>query len=630
MTNSPTIHYDTARGKKLIARELEKNKLRDRERRKRATPKALDTYRRTNAARHAEARKATRANRKVAVLDFETDPFDCATQLEIAPFTCDIYSPELGHNIFWSNDAEKLLADICMFLESVTDPHTIYAHNGGKFDWQFFGKFLKGAQLTRGRAIMSAKLGIHTCRDSMHIIPAALSAVQKDVFDYTKLYKTSRDKYKDEIIAYMKNDCIYLYDNVKTFIDEHGLVVSIGQAAMAAFRKVIKVDRTTEAFDDRFRQFYYGGRVECLKGAGHFVGDYKLYDVNSMYPAVMAETKHPTSTMFSHRRQGVPSDDTFFIVLECDNDGALVGRTENGSLTTKLKHGIFHTTIHEYNVAIKWGKIRNIKIIEMYDFHKSRDFSAFILPLYDEREQIKLRLKRDPSCIEDVRRSLFLKLLMNNCYGKFAQNPRKFMAVYCTAADEYPPEDTEKVKLDGIGVWGDCGDGRVRPKLCGVDYWLWDRPNPGKHFNNVAIAASITGAARAKLLDTICQAIDPIYCDTDSLICKELIGVVLDDSKLGAWALEQQFTEVLIGGKKLYACRQVIDGKVVVEKIRHKGISHKNGLTWPEMLTMVLHGEVIQKTNFAPTIGRDGSQVYITRNIKRTEPLNARQPKFAN
>lgn len=616
MTN---IHTISAIGERKIAVERVKNAARKRAKLAAATPQALDHYHRTECARKAEARKATKANRKIAVLDFETDPFDCATQLEIAPFTCDIYSPELGHNIFWSEDAEQLLAQITTFLETVENPHTIYAHNGGKFDWQFFGKYLKGAQLTRGRAIMSAKLGIHTCRDSMHIIPAALSAVQKDVFDYTKLYKASRGKYRDEIIEYMKNDCIYLYENVKTFIDEHGLVVSIGQAAMAAFRKVIKVDRTTEKFDEKFRTYYYGGRVECLQGSGHFVGDYKLYDVNSMYPAVMAETKHPTSTMFTHRTRGKPNEDTFFLTIECDNDCALVGRTDTGKLTTTIKRGIFYTTIHEYNVALKWGKISNVRIIEMYDFHRSRDFSAFILPLYDEREQIKIRLKLHPECIEDVRRSLFLKLLMNNCYGKFAQNPRKFMAVYCTPAEEYPPEDTDEFKLDGIGIWGDCGDGRVKPKLCGIDYWLWERPNPGKHFNNVAVAASITGAARAKLLDAICQAVDPIYCDTDSLICKELIGVALDDSKLGAWGLEQEFTEVLIGGKKLYACRQVIDGALKVEKIRHKGISHKNGLTWGEMSSIVIDGEIIQKTNFAPTLGRDGSQVYITRHIRRTE-----------
>lgn len=617
MAVSLTVDNTITLGKYKV--EKERKRQAEKQRRLRACPRARELYNKAQVIHNAAHRKRVGRDRLIAVLDFETDPFDCTERLEIQPFTCCIYSPDLGHNVFWSDDPEQLIAQIIAFLATIEQPHTIYAHNGGKFDWLFFIKHLKGAVLFKGRAIMSAVIGIHTIRDSMHIIPAALSAIQKDEFDYTTLYRDKREQHKDKIIQYMKNDCTYLYDNVKTFVAEHGLCVSIGQASMAQCRKAVKTDRTTEGYDEFFREFYYGGRVECLAGYGEFTGDYKLYDVNSMYPAVMAQTLHPTSTMFESRTKGYPEANTFFIELYCKNDGALVGREENGALSARVKEGRFKTTIHEFNVAIKHNKISDIRIISMYDYHNCKNYADFIMPLYNEREQLKIYLKSNPGDIEAVRRSLILKLLMNNCYGKFAQNPRKFMASYLTNADEYPPEDTAENKLDGFGIWGDCGDGLVRPKLQGDDYWIWERPNPGKHFNNVAVAASITGAARAKLFDAICQADDPIYCDTDSLICKELRGVTLDDSKLGAWGLEQQFTDVLIGGKKLYACRQVIDSAVKVEKIRHKGISHKNGLTWAEMKAIVVEGKVIQKSNFAPTFGRDGSQVYITRNIQRTE-----------
>jgi hypothetical protein len=577
-----------------------------------------------NAAR-SEAKKLKRAKsraaKKLAVLDFETDPFDFTRpDLEIEPFTCCIYSPELGHNVFWADNSERLYAQIVTFLESVEDEHVIYAHNGGKFDWFFLLKFMHGEATFKGRALMTGKLCGHEVRDSMHIIPAPLSAIQKDAFDYSLLKRATREQHKNLIIQYMKNDCTFLYENVQAFRKEHGMAVSIGQASMAACRKVVKTERTTDAYDTKFRAFYYGGLVDCIQGYGQFLGDYKLYDVNSMYPAAMAFSKHPFDTGYELRTKGCPTADTYFLKLECTNDRALVGRTEDGRLTTRAKNGVFFTTIHEYNTAIKHGRISDVKFLELYDYFNVGTFAPFVLPVYEERYALKLHCQLNPDDIAAKRRELILKLLLNNLYGKFAQNPRKFKEVYISAPEEYPPEGAGRAG----GLWGDCGDGVCEPTIINPEYWNWERPNPGKHFNNVAIAASVTGAARAKLNDAIFQAVDPVYCDTDSLICKELRGVEIDKAKLGAWGHEATFSEVLVGGKKLYACRQVIDGKLIGKpKIRHKGISHRNGLTWDEMHDIVVNGAAIPKTNFAPTFKRDGSQLYERRTIKRTELVPA-------
>jgi DNA polymerase elongation subunit (family B) len=570
---------------------------------------------------HSEYKKNVRANKraakKLAVLDFETDPFDFTRpDLEIEPFACDVYSPELGHNVFWASDSVKLIAQITTFLASVEDEHVIYAHNGGKFDWLFFLRHIKGEATFKGRALMKATLCGHEIRDSMHIIPAPLAAVQKDVFDYSKLKRGTREVHKNAIIKYMMNDCEFLYANVQAFRAEHGMAISIGQASITACRKVVKTGRTTDAQDEKMRAYYYGGLVDCIQGYGEFLGDYKLYDVNSMYPAVMAQVKHPLDTEYEVRTKGYPTDDTYFITLECKNERALVGRTEDKKLSTRAKSGVFHTTIHEFNNAIKHGKLSDIKIIKMYDYFNVGTFADFILPIYAERQQLKAHCQANPDDIAAKRRELILKLLMNNCYGKYAQNSRKFKEVYLTEPETYPPDNVGR----GEGFWGDIGDGQCEPSVINDAYWMWERPNPGKHFNNVGIAASITGAARAKLIDAIFQASDPVYCDTDSLICKELRGVEIDKTKLGCWGLEASFNEVLIGGKKLYACRQVINGEVIGKpKIRHKGVSHRNGLTWEQMRDIVVNGAAIPKTNFAPTLKRDGSQVYETRTIKRTE-----------
>jgi hypothetical protein len=102
------------------------------------------------------------------------------------------------------------------------------------------------------------------------------------------------------------------------------------------------------------------GAMKCDDG-GDFHGDYKLFDINSSYPNVMAKYKHPIGDFFDYKiKSGGPiTDQTCFLKIECDNHGALVGRDENG-LTPNLPHGIFNTTIHEFNMAIKHNLISNI------------------------------------------------------------------------------------------------------------------------------------------------------------------------------------------------------------------------------------------------------------------------------
>src|SRR6202020_1341429 len=118
------------------------------------------------------------------------------------------------------------------------------------------------------------------------------------------------------------------------------------------------------------------------------------------------------------------------------------------------------------------------------------------------------------------------------------------------------------------------------------DFLVWSKPSPGRRYNNVATAASITGAARAVLLEAIQNSVDPIYCDTDSLICKSLSGVQIHKSILGTWDLEAEFDRVIIAGKKTYACevRGYPDGHDKRIKVRAKGGS---GLKWPDFEAML-------------------------------------------
>lgn len=543
---------------------------------------------------------------RIAVLDFETDPFDSnKPELKIAPFAGCLYSKHFEPKVIWNSEPVLFVEQLLKVLDELIEPHLIFAHNGGKFDFMFLVNKMRGKVSFKGRGIMSAKIGKHELRDSFHLIPEKLAAYKKDVFSYEKLVKSKREKYKPQIIEYMKNDCVYLYDIVTSFLKEFGFKISIGQAAMSKLKESYTVGTIGENTDEKLREYFFGGRVECLAGRGHFIGDYKLYDVNSMYPFAMATFLHPISSTYNFRRTGGITASTFFIDLTCTNRGALVKRGSNNETSAKIKHGRFKTSIYEFRAAVELGLIDDIQIHGYVDNLEGSNFEKFIHPLYAKRQLTKVALdtldEANPAYNDTVKESIFLKLLMNNAYGKFAQNPRRYKDSFITEAGDSAPKGFEETIL---------------PKYRCADYDIWEKSTNHKTYNNVGTAASITGAARSILMRAIHGSIEPIYCDTDSLICKSL-NATIDPSALGAWKHEKSFDEVIIAGKKLYATKQYgVYGKKDIIKVKSKG-APKGALKWKDMLD-ILDGKTISVTSMGPTLTKTGKQYYMTRSIKAT------------
>jgi len=580
------------------------------------------------------ATEKSRINRldNIAILDMETDPFDNQTLQNIKPFAACLYRDNADPVIIWEENNERFVELVIAAIEALPGKFTIYAHNGGKFDYMFLLHRLRGFVSFKGRGIMSAQIGRHEIRDSFHIIPERLANIQKDKFDYSKMKRGNRDKHRAEIIKYLTNDCVYLLDVVKKFVGEFGLKLSIGQAAIAELRKSYSVARLGENSDAYLRNYFFGGRTECLAGRGHFQSasmggkGFRLYDVNSMYPDVMARNKHPIGNQFTVRR-GEPNSETCFIELECKNFGALVRRGEDGEISADFEGGLFRTTIWEYHAALELKLIESVVIHKCIDFAHRSDFSLFVLPRYEHRQQGKFILKNltegTPAHFDALKDDIFDKLILNNGYGKFAQNPRRFKECYITDPGEIPAlEDCTATVKNVAKLWPERTNHAITkewgtlPAMECERYWIWERPTQHLRFNNVATAASITGAARAKLMRAIAQADDPIYCDTDSLICRGLNGVEIHNENLGAWKCEAELDEILVAGKKLYAYK--IAGKADDDpkriKVRSKGVQ---GVTWRD-LERILDDELIGFTNPAPTFSKSGTQNYMKRNVRAT------------
>jgi len=145
----------------------------------------------TPVQRHRVRTKAER-ERCIAVLDTETDPFDNVLRTQVFPFLAVLYSDQFEPIIIWEENREAFIDAVIAAIEGLPDAYTIYAHNGGKFDFMFLLKRFRGSVKFKGRGIMSCTVGAHELRDSMHIIPEPLANWKKDAFDYAKNLKQNR------------------------------------------------------------------------------------------------------------------------------------------------------------------------------------------------------------------------------------------------------------------------------------------------------------------------------------------------------------------------------------------------------------------------------------------------------
>lgn len=522
----------------------------------------------------------------IAVVDTETDPFE--NGLVVAPFTLGFYDG-FQYVDFWGDDCCEQFFAYLATETALGNEYIIYAHNGGKFDFYFFLDQLDANQtpLIMGGRLVKVYFAGQEFRDSYAIIPQSLSAYQKDEIDYNKFKRETRQDHKAEILKYQKSDCVYTYELIEGFHKMFGDKLTIASASLPMLNSFTGFDKVKSmGLDDRLRNFYFGGRNQCFE-TGVLKGDWKVYDRNSMYPAVMRDVMHPVSSSFEIGTQ--INEHTDFAMIVAKNDGCLPTRAQNGGLDFTVEYGEFYATIHEINAGLETGTLRIDKVKHTYEFHHKANFAEFVNQFY--------QLRLDAKAVGDKVRDILYKFCLNSGYGKFALNPRKFKQYTFTISDIPQPLAT-----------ADNPDGWTMESQSGT-LFIWSRPNPQKHgFQNVATAASITGAARANLHLNLALADRPIYCDTDSIICTGFRGE-LNETELGGWKLEATGSMAAIGGKKLYA---VFDGDQPIKKAS-KGVNVSAA-----QIVDICNGSTILYDNPVPNFKLDGSAKFVSRRVKMT------------
>lgn len=526
----------------------------------------------------------------LAVCDAETDPFKYGRKPKA--FAWGLFDG-LHYIDFWGDDSTD---QFLKHLETIKTPLRIYAHNGGKFDFFYLLEkqvITDPVKIINGR-IVSARIGIHEIRDSYAIVPVPLAAFQKDEIDYSWFEREVREKHKADILHYLASDCENLFELVHAFVERFGYRLTIGGTAINTLRKLHPFEKQNDKHDAIYRPYYFGGRVQCYN-IGELRGKFKIFDVNSMYPYVMANAQHPTGKNYiikysadsNFYNTGFLSDSVesqpYFIHFTGTNKNALCSRADNGSLTFEKRYGEFFTMSHELQIALKYNLVAIDEIHEIRIPADTIRFGDFVHTYIAD----KIDAKKEG----DAAKELFSKLLLNSSYGKFGQNPDNFY----DWAFRYRGEPMYDLNEWELYIQADFVE-------------LWRKPSPKPVYFDVATAASITSAARAVLLEAIVNADTPLYCDTDSLICKGLNGVKLDSYALGAWDLEAEGDLLCLAGKKLYALFD--NGKPV--KKASKGVKLS-----ADEIRQVANGEEITWRNMAPNFKFDGETVFVKRTVKR-------------
>jgi len=454
------------------------------------------------------------------------------------------------------------MSEFMEFIFSKDQPHNvIYAHFGGKYDFLFLlDYFIKNLDeyhaydlIPRGSGLlqfaMCEKLPANpktpasrilrikrldgqydefekgreiVFKDSAGILPMSLAALTKNFktetakgeIDYEKI-----DKVTPELLDYHAADLKGLYQVIERFqewpiIKESGTSSTIASQAMKVFQTHLKksIPSLTPQVDNFVRQSYCGGRTEIIKPifwSGRSNEILKSFDVNSLYPYVMAAFDYPsrykaTVSQYMSNEMGFWDVEVYVPDMYLPPLGAYIGKGSDRRFIFPVGTFRGQWTTYELNYAMSLG----VKIKNYYGgmiFHnEGRIFEEFITELYD------IRLKSDKNSADSV----IAKLLMNSCYGRFGINRMREGLSLMASSDH--------TKLKAMDLPGG------NTLLLSTELEEAERI-----FSNVGIASYVTSYARVHMHKLFMQSPESLwYTDTDS--AKSSFNYKSNPKELGA------------------------------------------------------------------------------------------------
>ncbi len=567
-------------------------------------------------------------------IDAETDPFHACQEPE-----CEKCQPGIGGRLpkpflwgiycgttdeYWEFDTIEKLVAFFIWLEKDRGGCTFYAHNGGKFDYHFFRDEINSDEnllIINGR-LAKFKVGEHEFRDSLNIFPNTKLkdfGIKSDI-DYGKMEVSVRHLHIKEISAYLRQDCVGLWEVIARYRKDYGKQLTQASASMKRWEKMSgrSAPRQTRSQYLALKPFYYGGRVQCFE-SGVKKTDFEVYDINSAYPFAM-RNKHPISTTPIRVKQ-LPKTDTeigpTLMRIACvSKRGALPYRQEAELFFPEDESTVreYAITGWEYLAARDNDAIINVDFREIYQFPEVIDFKDYIDHFFGLREECRKK--------GDIAGRTFGKYFMNALYGKFGancENYSEFVIASIDSQDEWQAKGYYPYK-----PWGD----RILMNRKPTEDELDDIQGKWRYYN-IATAASVTGFVRAYLYRAICKSEGAIYCDTDSIKARSFGNGLHVGSALGEWKHEFSGDYFAIAGKKLYADHiknrpwtynpKEEDEKNKNWKIASKGANIAGLESAPQIIENIANGEHYEYNPEVPTFSfwRD-KPVFVPRDLRAT------------
>lgn len=351
--------------------------------------------------------------------------------------------------------------------------------------------------------------------DSLKLIPLTVRSIakafglpiQKEIIDYND-YTITPEK-----ISYVHNDVRIVAMALKFFRDSGHTRMTIGSNAYHSFMDTYGnkslFPRLPKEWIEEWRPAYRGGRTQVNpKYAGQVLHDVKRYDINSMYPSIMAYMPLPYGAPIEKSK---PSGFRFELY-----EVRIMFKLKEGHMPTLLKRGtlfskagdsyyteeLFPITLKISNIDLelmyKHYDILYIRYIKVQCFKTYRFyFKRWIEEYYNMKSEAQGGMR------------LVYKLTLNSLYGKFGSKP--------VGRNKIPT-------LDETGT---------------LKYSMSEEHDMGLYYLPVAIA--IVSWAHKLIDDAICTTgLDNfVYCDTDSVhTLGSLPDDMVDNKELGKFKLE--------------------------------------------------------------------------------------------
>lgn len=500
-------------------------------------------------------KKPNFSDTKFLVFDIESQGFD---KFLIGG----IYDGQKFSHTDQTRDFQNLMEYIFTSNNNIT---IAYAHFGGIFDFIHVLNFLfsKHSEIQVSNIILQGSkiLKMDVCYlkrtiqfiDSSGLFPFSLEKLSKSFgvthekikFDVTNLSEITPD-----LIKYLKNDCVGLYECLqiyfqKEYIKDIPHQITRSGVSFKVFTNFFVGEKKLPKFKDSIntycRRSYFGGRTEIFKPL--FQDNRKVlfhYDINSLYPSVMRDNDFIGNVKglvnkFHENELGI-----YKLEVECPKNLhiPLLGINHNGKYIFPVGKFSGYFCSPEINKAISLGY--KIKVKSGYIFeNKGKMFQPFVDHFYN------LRIKTS-----DAVEKIIYKDILNHLYGRLGINQvREQISFYPEAGTKILSE----IKIE---------DYVIR---------LYSKEKTIRCYSAPAISSFVTSYARLRLYYYFELAgFDNIYyTDTDSLFTTTKLE---NSTNLGEMKLESELHSACFLLPKTYSTIDLNN----IQTIKLKGIPHKS------------------------------------------------------